>query len=928
MEARKEHYIKKINEVLVQLEYNLRINGKNHYFDLHSGAEDAICGLMNVVFGFDLVNLNNKHVNYPGIDLADQNRKLAVQVTSDGSRNKIRSTLGLFEKEKLYKSYDKLIIMILGNKPRYRKPFNASGVELTIMSLEDIAQIVSEKNVVEIEKIAHYLQNAFVFRSCDELQKQKSTVVNKKNLWNQLPVIQQHYINRFRNKMVDREHKNLSLEDLYVANPYILGESTEWRDDLLLLIEHFVRGDLTEWPAINNAYEEFNTLVVKGQRCTGKSTLIAKILTLVYSQWGLPQEKVHLLCLGDQEWRDSELSVRKIREQLELESNNQLCDALLIIDAFDEADWPSQEARSQLENLISDLTKYRCKLIVMTRQNYLDTADFEEILNITLCPFSLNHAERWLDIYGTSDTSVCIEKIINDIRTVPDDTQRVILLPHVLQLCVSRGIELGSVLDLNQLYDMVFRGQEGLFLKEQHFPSKEAQRRKFQQMLDTAVKISICCMKQNNLISVRELNALISVGGPQMERMKTEYLLERRDKDSYAFIHKTIPSYLIALSLYEAFSTAEDEMTDQLLLTRIAPLVTTGGILSSDVIQSLEQMSRREVPAPGERAERLLHLFLMDELESDELCVSGQYCHAEKHYEMWFEALVRLVFALKAAWRNESGEYCFFEKLNPAERRRFCLFFNHNKEYNKSWDLIRHSVMDNCSLPSLDYGKTVLQSKVIRAMVMTGAIFEGANLRGAYILDSDMSAARFDEANCSCLQVSNSILCSASFHKTRLRGALFTGCNLSNADFRDADLNKVRFENCNIYGVKINAQQLHDCYSLFDLDTILQNKVRLYVEDCELPEDLAADEYRKQRPVYHSIQSNKAVFVGGNTPKAERICKVIQNHSGAISIVEIMEACPAVSLSTIRRVLRRLLQNNQISTIGSGRNAAYMWTAK
>ncbi|WP_102377568.1 SMEK domain-containing protein [Raoultibacter timonensis] len=55
--------------------------------------EDTYCGLLNCLFGTQLVNTNLIHENYPGIDLIDEASLLCVQVTADTSAKKVRDTL-------------------------------------------------------------------------------------------------------------------------------------------------------------------------------------------------------------------------------------------------------------------------------------------------------------------------------------------------------------------------------------------------------------------------------------------------------------------------------------------------------------------------------------------------------------------------------------------------------------------------------------------------------------------------------------------------------------------------------------------------------------------------------------------------------------------------------------------------------------------
>ena len=66
------------------------------HFDLNKICEDVVCGLFRELYGFEaLRNLNSEEkANYPGIDLADDEAKIAIQVTSDKSLDKVKETLG------------------------------------------------------------------------------------------------------------------------------------------------------------------------------------------------------------------------------------------------------------------------------------------------------------------------------------------------------------------------------------------------------------------------------------------------------------------------------------------------------------------------------------------------------------------------------------------------------------------------------------------------------------------------------------------------------------------------------------------------------------------------------------------------------------------------------------------------------------------
>ena len=132
----------------------------------------------------------------------------------------------------------------------------------------------------------------------------------------------------------------------------------------------------------------------------------------------------------------------------------------------------------------------------------------------------------------------------------------------------------------------------------------------------------------------------------------------------------------------------------------------------------------------------------------------------------------------------------------------------------------------------------------------------GANLSGAYFIDSDLSLACFDNANCKNTDFTGSLLFKCSFKNTRLNGANFTNANLDYADLRGAQLNKCKFNGASLKGAKILVYQLRDIFD-FDIEYIRDNKIKIYCDDCLIPDELLEDEYRKQRPVNYALNYHK-----------------------------------------------------------------------
>lgn len=94
------------------------LNHQNLY-DINIHSETFFCGLLNVIFGYNLENINDSEKNFPSIDLEDKLNRVAIQVTTQEASSKIQYTLDKFFENKLDKTFDRLIVLIIGTKLHY-----------------------------------------------------------------------------------------------------------------------------------------------------------------------------------------------------------------------------------------------------------------------------------------------------------------------------------------------------------------------------------------------------------------------------------------------------------------------------------------------------------------------------------------------------------------------------------------------------------------------------------------------------------------------------------------------------------------------------------------------------------------------------------------------------------------------------------------
>ena len=115
-------------------------------YDANIFSEHTLCELLNIVFDYNLINANLISANFPSVDLVDKTNKIAIQVTSTSQKNKIQTTLNKFSEKRLYLEYDKIFIIILGNK---RKKYSNLLISPEI-SFEQAEQILDFKSLLNI----------------------------------------------------------------------------------------------------------------------------------------------------------------------------------------------------------------------------------------------------------------------------------------------------------------------------------------------------------------------------------------------------------------------------------------------------------------------------------------------------------------------------------------------------------------------------------------------------------------------------------------------------------------------------------------------------------------------------------------------------------------------------------------------------------
>lgn len=158
----KEIYIKEIAESLALLSKEVTILNAINLYDINIVAEDFFPGLLNLIYDYELKNVNNLEKNAPAIDLFDPKNRISIQVTSDNSSTKINHTIKEFNDNKSYELYDRLVVLILTQKKKYTTNFDTDGKfsfdkKKDIWDVEDLIKDIRGLDTEKIRKISSYL---------------------------------------------------------------------------------------------------------------------------------------------------------------------------------------------------------------------------------------------------------------------------------------------------------------------------------------------------------------------------------------------------------------------------------------------------------------------------------------------------------------------------------------------------------------------------------------------------------------------------------------------------------------------------------------------------------------------------------------------------------------------------------------------------
>lgn len=241
---RRQVYIDAITDRLAFIDSKLRMCNGANLTDLNIHLEPTFGKILNLLKGWDLVGQNILRSNAPGIDLADWDRGIGVQLTSRVNTQKVKKTFRVFFDQKLDEKIKELYIVFISNeelKPSfYRTCASYAGNDFAfepreqIWNLQSLTRLISAAELDVLEQIKTILDDAtgyFLYGpETDRKQKQAGKSKDdeqKENLsFLQLPLPVLEFIPNSRVADIAKIHQAmLCNEPIYVTGPSGIGKT-------------------------------------------------------------------------------------------------------------------------------------------------------------------------------------------------------------------------------------------------------------------------------------------------------------------------------------------------------------------------------------------------------------------------------------------------------------------------------------------------------------------------------------------------------------------------------------------------------------------------------------------------------------------------------------------------------------------------------
>lgn len=276
----RETYINEIVSRLSYLESTVKCRNSLNLYDIDIHAESFFCELLNLSFGYKLENLNHFQNNFDSIDLGDKENKISVQITAQDTRAKIQGTLDKFIENGHKSEYDRLIVLIIGTKPKFRKPFNTGGAfcfdaDTDVWDIKYLIKKINEKPIDELSRICDFFKKQLYPNEGyigSNLNKLGAKMLNEMHSICKEKLLSIGISGKIADEIIEADVNGTKyqyiLDDVADEKRYLVGEFGSGKSHSLLIIaqrlmKEYLTGNSTVFPLYVRGREVFRVGSVK-----------------------------------------------------------------------------------------------------------------------------------------------------------------------------------------------------------------------------------------------------------------------------------------------------------------------------------------------------------------------------------------------------------------------------------------------------------------------------------------------------------------------------------------------------------------------------------------------------------------------------------------------------------------------------------------
>jgi hypothetical protein len=485
--------LQSITKYLARFSEQVQITNAAGTFHLNIHAESLLVGLLNATYDLELVNLNHvKSGNYSAIDLLDEKRGIAFQITSTRDMDKIKKTIAAYFTHRKYEKAPILKIYMLVRKisnsqvvidkfiVAEKKKLVKAGV---IKSIDDLRIYFSvEKNIMDKESLFKDLVAFDDFEKIKRVDKLLQQQFDQIGEANDLSIYHDELQSMYY-EVVMNDEKGMTLDQVYVEPGFSIhfnsfGDGFKSTGKKFRKADHGYKvheflDDYLKGGNYLNCVDDCRMFLILGYPGQGKSSFVKKFVH-DYIKSGQNQSSP-IYCFQLRSIRnvkafiDNPLEVlyEEACSSLETEINKfKFKKSFLVLDGLDELYMRDHLKLEDIDRVCKEFImlteKYRqLKIILTSRYGYVDDERLyrEKVLIIQLAEFSLADQHLWLNNYLSfhPDTWLTPEKLNEFDRTEKYNYIReLIKQPILLHMMAAVHQEVDGTENRARIYDQLF----------------------------------------------------------------------------------------------------------------------------------------------------------------------------------------------------------------------------------------------------------------------------------------------------------------------------------------------------------------------------------------------------------------------------------------------------------------------------------------